>query len=220
MNVTYNSKFNLPWVILHPGDYYATNKPELVSTLLGSCIAVVLIDEKSPVAGMNHFMLPAAGNARALFGDDGGRYGTYAMDLLINAMMKLGANRKTFSAKIFGGGHMLGKTSGREVRSFTSKKAGTLSFGDDVKGTSIPESNIRFILDYLDAERIPLLSHDLGGNLGRKIFFFSETRKVLLAHLREQTSLSTLIKEELAYLQKVKRGIKKSGDTDVVLFGK
>ena len=70
-----------------PGEYYVTTDDMVIMTVLGSCIAACIWDPKVRVGGMNHFMLPDGG------GDTSGRYGSYAMELLINEMIKLGARR-------------------------------------------------------------------------------------------------------------------------------
>ena len=84
-----------------PGEYYVTQVDLMVVTVLGSCIAACIWDPKVRVGGMNHFMLPEGG------GDTSGRYGSYAMELLINEMIKLGARREWMQAKVFGGGQVM-----------------------------------------------------------------------------------------------------------------
>ena len=74
-----------------PGEYFASNESMVIMTVLGSCIAACLWDSRMQVGGMNHFMLPDSGGN----GQDSGRYGSYAMELLINEMLKLGARRET-----------------------------------------------------------------------------------------------------------------------------
>ncbi len=152
-------------VVLKPGEYFVSNQPVVVSTLLGSCVAACLWDEPNKVIGMNHFLLASRRYARSqpLCSTEAGRYGVQAMELLINGMMKLGARRENLRAKVFGGASMM-KTSG----------------GDNF--SCVGEVNIRFIVEFLVTDGIPLVSADLGGNVGRVIYFSSEDFSV---HMRK-----------------------------------
>jgi len=145
-----------------PGEYYVTPDNMVVMTVLGSCIAACLWDPTVRVGGMNHFMLPEGG------ADTSGRYGSYAMELLINEMMKLGARRETLQAKVFGGGQVM--------HSFTTMNVG--------------ERNTRFVLDYLQTERIAIVSKDVLDIHPRKVCFFPATGKAMvkrLAHSHPET---------------------------------
>lgn len=137
-----------------PGEYFVSGEDLLIMTVLGSCIAACLWDAKARVGGMNHFMLPE--------GEDGsGRYGSYAMELLINEMLKLGARRETLQAKVFGGGAVMS--------GFTTMNVG--------------ERNTKFVLDYLTTERIPVVSQDVLDIHPRKVCFFPVTGKALVKRL-------------------------------------
>ena len=127
----------------------------LIVTVLGSCIAACIWDGRAQVGGMNHFMLPDGD------GDGGGRYGSYAMELLINEMMKRGARRESMQAKIFGGGQVM--------HSFTSMNVG--------------ERNTKFVLDYLQTERIPVVSQDVLDIYPRKVCYFPQTGKAMVKRL-------------------------------------
>jgi chemotaxis protein CheD len=96
----YNAHFGSDAVKLLPGEYFVHHEDMLLLTTLGSCIAVCLWDRQARVGGMNHFMLPD--NSA-----ESGRYGPFAMEMLINALMKQGAQRMTLEAKVFGGAHVL-----------------------------------------------------------------------------------------------------------------
>ena len=137
-----------------PGEYFVSNEDLLIMTVLGSCIAACVWDGKARVGGMNHFMLPE--------GEDGsGRYGSYAMELLINEMLKMGARRETMQAKVFGGGAVMA--------GFTTMNVG--------------ERNTKFVLDYLATERIPVVSQDVLDIHPRKVCFFPVTGKALVKRL-------------------------------------
>src|SRR3989344_4522404 len=105
-----------------PGEYFVGDENMIIMTVLGSCIAACLWDSRAHVGGMNHFMLPDGDVA-----DASGRYGSYAMELLINEMLKLGARRETMQAKIFGGAQVM--------HNFTTMNVG--------------ERNTNFVLNYL-----------------------------------------------------------------------
>lgn len=146
-----------------PGEYFVSNEDLVVMTVLGSCIAACLWDGKARVGGMNHFMLPDGDGA-----EGPGRYGSYAMELLINEMLKLGARRETMQAKVFGGAQVMA--------GFTTMNVG--------------ERNTQFVLDYLTTERIPVVSKDVLDIHPRKVCFFPTTGKVLvkrLAHSHPET---------------------------------
>ena len=145
-----------------PGEYYVTTADMMIITVLGSCIAACIWDPKVRVGGMNHFMLPE-GN-----GDTSGRYGSYAMELLINEMIKLGARRVTMQAKVFGGGQVM--------HSFTTMNVG--------------ERNTEFVLDYLQTERIAVIAKDVLDIHPRKVCYFPATGKAMckrLAHSHPET---------------------------------
>ena len=145
-----------------PGEYYVTTADMMIMTVLGSCIAACIWDPRVRVGGMNHFMLPE-GN-----GDTSGRYGSYAMELLINEMIKLGARRETMQAKVFGGGQVM--------HSFTTMNVG--------------ERNTAFVLDYLQTERIAVISKDVLDIHPRKVCYFPATGKAMckrLAHSHPET---------------------------------
>ena len=163
----------LPRVIIEPGESYVTKKDEIVSTLLGSCVAACLYDPVNRVIGMNHFLLAQQHSAHnaALLGTEGGRYGIHAMELLINQMLKQGAQRVHLKAKAFGGGDVL--QLGNEARG----------------GQSIGAVNCEFIKTFLKTERIPLVASALGGRIGRNIFFLASDFSVYvktIAHDEEQ----------------------------------
>ncbi len=99
----FDAHFRAEAVKILPGEYFVYDEDLLLMTTLGSCIATCLWDRNAKIGGMNHFMLPDNGGN----GSDSGRYGSYAMELLINEMLKMGASRMTMEAKVFGGGAVI-----------------------------------------------------------------------------------------------------------------
>lgn len=146
-----------------PGEYFVSNEELVIMTVLGSCISACLWDGKARAGGMNHFMLPDGDT-----GDGFGRYGSYAMELLINEMLKKGARRESMQAKIFGGAQVMA--------GFTTMNVG--------------ERNTNFVIEYLAMERIPIVSADVLDIHPRKVCFFPVSGKALvkrLAHSHPET---------------------------------
>lgn len=191
------SSFEQELITIHPGEYFATKNDTIISTVLGSCIAVGIFDEEAGTGGLNHFMLPGESAKLDLLRSPDAKYGMYAMELLINDLMKLGARRGELKAKVFGGGTVL-----------------HLSVGNASK---IPGNNIEFAFEYLKKEGIPVLASDVGGREPRKIFFFARTGKVLLKRIAGRVA-DLAEKDEERYLNGL-RTQKKEGpitlfDTD------
>ncbi len=170
----YNSKIKAETISILPGEYYASNKNEIIYTVLGSCVSVALFDNKAKIGGMNHFMLPGSDKNELFYKTLSGRYGINAMELLINAMLKLGAARFRLSAKVFGGSKVL-QTTYQE-------------------GFSIAEKNVEFALEFLKIEKIPIISSNTGGEKTRKIVFFSGTGTIYLQKLNKADNLDLINK--------------------------
>ena len=105
-NVYYDRTFDRDAAKILPGEYYFTCKDMLIVTVLGSCVAACIRDRVTGIGGMNHFMLPAGGDPDSPVSASM-RYGTYAMEVLINELLKSGARRENLEAKVFGGGNVL-----------------------------------------------------------------------------------------------------------------
>jgi chemotaxis protein CheD len=150
----YDNQFASEAVKVLPGEYFVATEDLLVMTTLGSCIAACLWDRRAHVGGLNHFMLASGA-------DDSGRYGSYAMELLINELLKLGATRSTLEAKVFGGGQVIG---GMET-------------------VRVGERNTEFVLDYLRTERIPVVSKDVLDIYPRKVCFLPKSGKAMVKRL-------------------------------------
>ncbi len=190
----YNRRFDREVAIIHPGEYLATDEDIIISTVLGSCIAVALHDASTGLGGLNHFMLPGELHGHDFYTEESGRYGMYAMELLINDMLKAGARRDRLVAKVFGGGHVLSTSAG-----------------------NIPDSNITFALEFLETERIPVASSDVGGTDARKILFFVTSSRVLLKRFGGQKT-APVQREERAYLSRIQRPKPAHPQPDVTIF--
>jgi len=175
-NLYYDRVFNMQAVKLMPGEYYVTRRDMLLVTTLGSCVSACIRDRSNGIGGMNHFMLPDNAQEQGGWGASSTRYGTYAMEVLINQLLKLGAKRENLEAKLFGGGSVI----------------------KNMKTINVGERNARFGLDYLETEGIPIISKDLLDIFPRKVYFFPDTGKVLVKKLRTQHN-DTIANREREY---------------------
>ena len=191
---SYSHKLKKPVITLMAGEYFVTQNGEILHTVVGSCITTCIYDEKTKAAGMNHFLLPGMVHPDEIISSDVGRYGMFAMELLIGELIKLGARRKGLRAKVFGGGNVL-----------KFRKS-----DDDITG-----SNVRFAKKFLELEGIPTVKMDVGGNAGRKIFFFTDSHRVLLKRFDMKKDQRSFQDEEV-YTRKVFQG--RLSKSRVVLF--
>lgn len=167
---------------ISPGEYYFTDKDMVIVTVLGSCVSACIRDTITGIGGMNHFMLPDSAAAdKDSPVSESMRYGTYAMEVLINQLLRNGARRENLEAKIFGGGNVL--------KSFT-----TMNVGD---------RNAIFVRKFLKEERIRVTSEDLLDIYPRKVYYFPKTGRVLVRKLKNMHN-DTLVKREEAYASKLK----------------
>lgn len=179
---TWSAKHNAYCARVLPGEYYVTRKPELATTVLGSCVSACISDPNAGVGGMNHFMLPSG---RGGLDDEhcldlSTRYGTNAMEHMINDILKFGGSRRNLEVKLFGGARVM---------------AGLSDVG---------EGNIAFVREYLKAEGIKITSEDLGGDYPRKILYFPTTGKAFMKRLplgRE----ATVLEQERSYRQTLQK---------------
>jgi len=176
-------------VTIHIGGLRASREPLVLDTVLGSCIAACLYDPEGQIGGMNHFMLPEGVDPA---NPNSARYGVHAMELLISDLMKLGARRSRFRAKIFGGGHVL------RIRESAS---------------GVPQRNIEFVRRFLEHEQIPIVKQDVGGYQPRRVLFHTDTSRVFVKYLGQQEAERTA-QEEMVYLISLKRQ-KLEGDVEL-----
>jgi chemotaxis protein CheD len=180
-NLYYDRAFDCEAAKILPGEYYFTGKSMVIVTVLGSCVAACIRDRVSGIGGMNHFMLPDGGGDTNSPMSASMRYGAYAMEVLINQILKAGGRRENLEAKVFGGGNVL--------RGFTAINVG--------------ERNARFVRDFLHAENIRIVAEDLNDVHPRKVYFFPATGKVLVKKLKQLNNY-TLVKREQDYASRLK----------------
>ena len=181
----YDAFFKNEAVKILPCEYFVYHEDILILTTLGSCIAACLWDREARIGGMNHFMLPE--------GDGGsGRYGSYAMEVLINELMKQGATRATLEAKVFGGGQVI----------------------DGMNSMNVGERNTDFVLDYLKAERIPIVSKDVLGIHARKVCFLPASGKAMVKRLASSNP-SALAAQDSAAIERAQPQTTGGGSVDL-----
>ena len=187
----FDKKFGMEAAKILPGEYFATDKDIVLVTVLGSCVAACIRDTRAGVGGMNHFMLPRSERDPASPVSMSARYGTYAMEILINQLIKMGAQRTSMEAKVFGGGNVL--------RGFTSNNIG--------------ESNANFVIEYLHNEGVRVAAEDMLGVHPRKIYYFPRTGKVLVKKIRELHN-DTIVERESEYNMRL-RNVVVGGDVEM-----
>ena len=189
-NQYFDTNFKTDAVKILPGEYFATKDNTLIVTVLGSCVSVCLRDPITRVAGMNHFLLPA-NKDQLNFNSESARYGIYAMEVLINHLMKLGAARHRLEAKVFGGANVL-----KQLRT-----------------NSVGGQNAEFVLSYLKTENISISAQDLKGEYPRKVYFFPMTGEVKVRKLKSLHN-TTILDREKEYRVKVTQ-TPTSGEVDL-----
>lgn len=190
-NRYYDRGFQAEAAKILPGEYFVSDQGMLLVTVLGSCVAACIRDVDSGIGGMNHFMLPDDGGRDTV--GSSARYGTYAMEVLINHLFKMGARRNRLEAKVFGGGAVLASLS----------------------SSNVGARNAEFVLDYLKTEKIPVVAKDLLDSYPRKVYYFSETGRVLVKKLHRVHN-ETLFSRERDYKNRL-AGAKVEGDVELFI---
>jgi len=166
---------------LLPGEYYVTPHDEGVYTTLGSCISACIRDRVTGIGGMNHFMLPASADPtdwRSTSLSASTRYGNFAMEHLINDILKNGGQRQNLEVKLFGGGRILANM------------------------TDVGMRNITFARDYLATEGLRVVAEDVGDIYPRMVVYFPATGKVRVKRLRSLHN-NVIVQEEMRYISSI-----------------
>ena len=171
-----------------PGEYYVTMQDELIATTLGSCVSACVRDPLAGVGGMNHFMLPD-GDGSVVSASN--RYGSYAMENLINTLLKHGATRSRLEVKITGGGQLMG-------------------------GIDVGARNVGFVREFLRLEGLKLLSEDVLGDQPRKVLFDPITGRLRVKKLNSLKN-DTLQQREISYRRQLSKA-QAVDASDVELF--
>ena len=176
----FDKSFNTDAVKILPGEYYVTGREMVLVTVLGSCVSACIRDRVKGIGGMNHFMLPGDQDSDGVVSASA-RYGAYAMEMMINELLKMGAKRGNLEAKVFGGASVL--------RGF--------------KVGNVGERNVEFTIGYLSTEGIAIAAQDVLETHPRKIYFFPKSGKVLVKKLRVVHN-NTIIEREQMYGTRLK----------------
>jgi chemotaxis protein CheD len=190
-NLYYDRTFDRDAAKILPGEYYYTGKDMVIVTVLGSCVSACIRDRVSGVGGMNHFMLPDGGSDIDSPISASARYGSYAMEILINDLLKAGARRENLEAKVFGGGAVL----------------------QGFNAINVGERNAEFVRKFLKTENIRILAEDLNDVHPRKVYYFPRSGKVLVKKLR-QLNNNTLVNREQDYASRL-RSTAVAGDIEL-----
>jgi chemotaxis protein CheD len=177
-NRYFDRQFEVEAVKVLPGEYYVTASEIVLVTVLGSCVSACIRDREKGMGGMNHFMLADAGDRNIVSAS--ARYGAYAMEVLINHLLKMGARKDALEAKVFGGGRVLSSLSTSQVG----------------------ERNCEFVLDFLATEGIPVAAQDLLDVYPRKVYYFPTTGRVLVRKLVRMHN-DTVMKREKEYADRL-----------------
>ena len=178
-----------------PGEYYVTANNEAIVTVLGSCVSACIRDKVFGIGGMNHFMLPInknATNEKISAMGNAARYGNFAMEQMINDILKNGGTRENLEVKIFGGGRVL----------------------QNMQSLDVGNGNINFVREYIATEQLKLIGEDVGDIFPRKVIYFPLTGKVKVKKLRQMHN-RTIIEREDSYLSSFEE---KPVTTDIELF--
>ena len=185
----WNKNSNTITAQILPGELYVTKIDEMITTVLGSCISACVRDSYSGIGGMNHFMLPASKNMNITDGS-AARYGNFAMEQLINEILKNGGQRKNLEVKLFGGGQVLAHM------------------------TDVGKRNIDFALEYLQLEGLKLIADDLGDRYPRKVQYCPSSGAARMKKLRAVHNRTVTEREE-AYMHEIEE---KPAASDIELF--
>lgn len=180
MQKSFDSVESMNSIKILPGEFYVTSGNEKIETVLGSCISACVRDPVAGVGGMNHFMLPMDKNIANVRTElaDANRYGNYAMENMINTVLKQGGQRSRLEFKIFGGGRIMSNM------------------------TNVGWYNIGFTFDYLFTEGFRVISQDIGDIYPRKIVYYPLSGRVRVRRLNAMHTQS-LVDQESQYRSKV-----------------
>jgi len=175
-----------------PGEFFVSPDPMIVYTVLGSCISACIRDPIAGVGGMNHFMLPEPKEVGSDSWGESTRYGSFAMESLINEILKRGGMRSRLEIKLFGAGKIY---------------EGHIDVG---------AKNAQWVTEYLKSEGLPVVSSDLGDVFPRKVYYFTDSGRVLMKKI-ERVKNRTIVDREQQYVAKIQQR-EQTPTEDVTLF--
>ncbi|MCP9463114.1 MAG: chemoreceptor glutamine deamidase CheD [Nitrospira sp.] len=176
-----------------PGEFFVSRAPMIVYTVLGSCVSACIRDPVMGVGGMNHFMLPEPKDGANDSWGESTRYGSFAMESLINEVLKRGGMRNRLEIKLFGGGRIY---------------EGNIDIG---------ARNIEWVLNYLKVEGFQPVKVDLGDVFPRKVYYFTDSGRVLVKKI-ERLKNRTIMERESEYAAKIRTAVQadRQGEAEAV----
>lgn len=168
----HDTKEDIDVVKIFAGDWYVSTRPkEMLATILGSCVSACIRDPLAGVGGMNHFLLPGDDTVDSQVSESA-RYGVFAMESLINGLLKAGGRKDRFEVKVFGGGNVINNSA------------------------RIGSKNARFIREFLRKEGYRITSEDLEGDHPRRLHYYPDTGKVMMRLLRRKEDMVVVTEED------------------------
>jgi len=184
----YDKARNMYLAKILPGEYYVTTHNELVATVLGSCVSACIRDKVKCIGGMNHFMLPVNTHELSSTGtgftllSEATRYGNFAMEHMINDILKNGARKENLEIKIVGGGRIIANM------------------------TNIGQKNIDFVREYIHKEGLNLIGEDVGDIYPRKVIYHPKSGRVIVKRLKHLHNI-TILNREKNYMHNIEKPI-------------
>ena len=191
-NIYFDRQHNTEAAKIMPGEYYVTGRDMALVTVLGSCVCACIRDKVSGVGGMNHFMLPEPKEGGSDSWGESTRYGSYAMESLINEILKRGGLKSRLEIKLFGAGKIY---------------EGNIDVG---------ANNAKWVLGYLKSEGLATVKTDLGDVCPRKVYYFTDSGRVLMKKI-ERVKNKTIFERENQYASQIKQREQQPVE-DVTLF--
>ncbi|MBT3348624.1 MAG: chemoreceptor glutamine deamidase CheD [Thiotrichales bacterium] len=176
-----------------PGEYFVTKSSDGIETVLGSCVSACVRDKKSGIGGMNHFMLPADNRSdqKEKRVTNATRYGNFAMESLINDILKHGGKRENLEFKVVGGGRIMNQMA------------------------KIGWYNIGFVFDYIFTEGFEIIAHDIGDVYPRKVIYFPESGVMKVKRLKAVKEQQSTFQDEQNFLNNKAPSFAKAGDVEI-----
>lgn len=173
----FHAKMGINVIKVFGGDCYVSDhKDEMMATILGSCVSACIRDTDLNLGGMNHFLLPVDEHASGNI-SEAARYGVFAMENLINKIIKAGGHKDRLEIKVFGGGNVIQNS------------------------TPIGSLNSKFIRKFLHDGGYHIAAEDLEGNRPRSVHYYPATGKVMIRYLHRKEDM-VIVDEETRYLIK------------------
>jgi chemotaxis protein CheD len=153
---------DLPVIYLKPGELYLGEQPTMVTTTLGSCVSLIFFNQRQRLGAICHALLPSDNHQEKSF-----RFVDRAFYWMLEQFQSRGIASKQIQVKLFGGADVLE------------------CFRGNCRTVTVGQQNIHQALELVKAHGLQVQASNLGGALGRKLFFFTHTGEVLLKRLEK-----------------------------------